>query len=189
MNDKLNIGKQLELIAARIKELRELLEITEEEMAERLGIDPILYKKYESCEEEIPISIIYGAANIMQVDSTLLLVGDTPKMLDYTVVRKNKGMKIERYPGYSFSSLAINYIGREMDPMIVSLKAENHPAELVSHSGQEFNYCLKGCVIVTVNDKDFELNEGDSIYFNATLPHGQRAKDTDSEFLTVINER
>jgi len=40
-----------------------------------------------------------------------------------------------------------------------------------------------------IRDREFILEAGDSIYFNPTLPHGQRAVDGDGSFLTVINER
>ena len=106
----------------------------------------------------------------------------------FTVVRKNKGVSIERYPGYRFSSLAINYINRLMSPMIVTLKKDDEEPELVTHGGQEFNYVLTGKVAVTIGRKKIILEEGDSIYFNPTIPHGQRAVDGDATFLTVINE-
>ena len=49
------------------------------------------------------------------------MTGDVPRMDDYTVVRGGNGVKVERYPGYSFSALAFNYKHRQMDPMIVTL--------------------------------------------------------------------
>ena len=56
-------------------------------------------------------------------------------------------------------------------------------------TGQEFNLVLKGSIIVTFEDKEIVLNEGDSIYFNPTYPHGQRCNgDTKARFLTMIAE-
>ena len=47
--------------------------------------------------------------------------------------------------------------------------------KLITHKGQEFNLVLEGTVIVTLGDKEFvSVNAGDSIYFNPTIPHGQR---------------
>ena len=48
---------------------------------------------------------------------------------------------------------------------------------------------LEGTVVVTLGDKEFTLNEGDSIYFNPTIPHGQHCGgDVKARFLTVIAE-
>ena len=183
-----NINEQVKQIASRIKELRDIIGLEPQEIADTLGISIAQYQSYEDGLDDIPISIIYGIANALGVDSTVLLTGSDAKMAEYTVVRAGQGHEIERYPGYAFASLAINFKHRVMDPMIVTLGAEKAPAELVSHRGQEFNYVTKGSVIVTVGKREFVLNVGDSIYFDPTIPHGQRANGVDSEFLTVIHD-
>ena len=61
-----------------------------------------------------------------------------------------------------------------MQPLLVTLEPSDKPAGLITHSGQEFNLVLEGTVIVVIGDKEFTLTAGDSIYFNPTIPHGQR---------------
>ena len=175
-------------VAWRIKELREIMEFTPEYVASRIGVPVEDYKKYEAGELDIPISVIYGVAGVLNVDSTVLLSGETPRMKAYAVTRKGKGMSIERYPEYKFSSLAYNFIDREMDPMIVDLLPKDTPPELVTHKGQEFNYVLEGQVTVIINGKKKVLNEGDCIYFDPSVPHGQMAENGPAKFMTVINE-
>ena len=46
-------------IAHRIKELREICDYTQEEMASELNIDLATYKSYEENGQDIPISVIY----------------------------------------------------------------------------------------------------------------------------------
>lgn len=178
-----------EQIAARVRELRDILELSTEEIAERIGVDAETYKKYESAETDIPVGKLYLIAAALGVDPTVLLMGEDPRMIDYTIVRGGKGIDVQRFAGYKFSSLAYNYIGREMEPMIVTLEPDKATPELVTHEGQEFNYVLEGRVGVKIRDREFELDTGDSIYFNPALPHGQRALgSTQARFLTVINE-
>ena len=182
------VTKEILEIARRIKELREICDLDKSELADKLGISLEQYNDYEGGMDDIPIGVIYKIAKVMNVDSTVLLTGDDARMEDYTVVRGGKGVSIERYPGYSFSSLAMNYIGRQMNPMIVTIKAEDEKADLVVHGGQEFNYVIDGSIYVTIDNKVIELNKGDSIYFNPAHPHGQQAKSDVAVFLTVINE-
>ena len=78
---------------------------------------------------------------------------------------------MERYPGYAFTSLAYNYKNRDMEPMIVTISPSDE-AELMTHSGQEFNYVLEGSIKVIIKNREFILNAGDSIYFNPAFPHG-----------------
>lgn len=182
------MNSQVLEVARRIKELREIVEMTVEQVAEELNLSANEYSKYENGELDIPISVIYGVANVLGVDSTVLLTGESPRMNSYTITRKGKGISIERYKEYSFSSLAYNFIGRDMDPMIVDLLPKDRPPELVKHRGQEFNYVLEGKVTVIIDGHKHVLNQGDSIYFDPSVPHGQMAEFGPARFLTIINE-
>ncbi len=173
-------------ISKRISELRDILELDAEDVATRIGVDTNEYLAFESGAKEIPISLLYKVAEVFKVDPTVLMTGDVPRMDDYTVVRGGNGVKVERYPGYSFSALAFNYKHRQMDPMIVTL-SKSETAELVKHDGQEFNYVIEGAIKVVVGDREFTLEAGDSIYFNPQKPHGQRAVTETAKFLTIIN--
>ena len=182
------MNKVMTQIDERVRELREVLGLTKEEVAEKAGIPFEEYLAYDSGQKDLPVSAMYAIASALGVDPTELLTGESPRMAKYTVVRGERGVSIERYSGYSFTSLATNYMGREMEPMIVNLKKQAAPPQIVSHKGQEFNYVLEGNVNVHVGDHVFSLAKGDSIYFDAMLPHGQAAVSDTAKFLTVINE-
>ena len=72
--------------------------------------------------------------------------------------------------------------------MLVTISPKDGKPELVSHSGQEFNYVISGKIAVVIGDKTIFLSEGDSIYFDPTLRHGQYAVDGEARFLTVIDK-
>ncbi|MDR0403630.1 MAG: cupin domain-containing protein [Treponema sp.] len=176
-------------IPERIRELREVEEISVIDMARDIGTSAEDYAKYESGELDIPISILYKIALCLGVDATVLLTGEDPRMDTASVCRNGQGVRIERYPGYEFSSLAYNFRGRTLEPLLVYLDSSKPPAPPVSHAGQEFNYVIEGSVKVTVNKREYILDAGDSIYFDATLPHGQSAEGTFARFLTIIQEK
>jgi len=180
---------QLKSIAGRIAELREILGISAAEISEKLGISLPQYSDYESAAADIPIGVLYGISAVLNVDPTELMSGDAPRMDNYTLVKSGMGLEVERYEGYSFASLAFNYKNRDMDPMIVTITKNEKNAKPFMHKGQEFNYCLKGAMKVVVGKKELLLNEGDSVYFNPSLPHTQIALTDTAVFLTVINER
>ena len=181
--------KQVLQIAARIRELREILDIPAEKVAADINVTPEVYTGYENGEDDIPVGKLYLIANALGVDPTVLLIGEGPRMTDCTVVRQGNGVSVERYKGYKFTSLAYNYIGRQMEPMIVALDPPVEKPELVIHEGQEFNYVLEGTVAVILRDREYILNTNDSIYFNPAIPHGQMAVGgIPARFLTIINE-
>ena len=179
---------EIKMISGRVRELRQILEIPEEEIAGKIGVSLDEYKAYESASDDIPVGKLYLIAIELGVDPTVLLSGQSPRMADYTIVRGGRGVSVDRYEGYRFTSLAYNFINRGMEPMIVSLLPTDDKPELVTNEGQEFNYVLKGTVIVTIGSREHRLSAGDSIYFNPKIPHGQHCEGEPAEFLTVINE-
>ena len=175
-------------IAARIRELREVCDYTVEQLASELGLSAEQYAAYEQ-NGDFPISVIYEIANKFNVDFNELITGEPSRIDTFHVVRRGQGRSISRFPGYRFKDLAFRYADKIMQPLLVTLEPSDEPAKLVTHSGQEFNLVLKGTVAVVFEDKEIILNEGDSIYFNPTYPHGQRcAGDTKARFLTMIAE-
>lgn len=149
------MNDQIKQIAQRIRELREILDVDAADLAKQVNVSVAEYNQYENAESDIPIGVIYAVAAALNVDPTVLLTGDAPRMSDYTIVRQGPGVSVERYKGYKFSSLAFNYIGRQFDPMIVDLDPMEKPPELVVHGGQEFNYVLKGTVQLVIGSRDF----------------------------------
>lgn len=183
-----NNAKMIE-IASRVRELRDVSDISVPEMAEKIGISEKEYVSYENAEADFPVSVLYEIASILHVDLTELLTGVAPRLANCSLVRKGEGIAVDRYKGYDFESIAYKFIGRRIEPMIVTVTAdtEKKPPELVSHAGQEFNYVVEGCVKVTFGAHEFILNEGDCFYFDPMTPHAQSAVGgKDAKFLTVI---
>lgn len=181
--------EQIAEIAARIRELREACGYTQEELAKELRLDVVVLQGYEQNGQDIPISVIYRIANLCGVDFTEILTGNDPRLDTYQVVRKGKGLSVERVPGYDFEDLAFRFTHKIMQPLKVRLQPEDDRPKLITHTGQEFNLVLEGSIKVLFDDQELVLGEGDSIYFNPLHPHGQVcANDKPAVFLTMIAE-
>ena len=75
---------------------------------------------------------------------------------------------------YSFAALCGNLQRKRMKPMITRVRPENaeYPIEKFSHDGEEFLYVLKGVILIrTEYYQPVRLEEGDSMYFDSTMPH------------------
>ena len=184
-----NVGGVNKDIAARIRELREVCDMERSELADTLGLTEEEYARYEDGEKDFPVSFLYELAALFKVDLTELLTGTAPRLANCSIVRKGEGIAVDRYEGYDFESIAYKFIGRRVEPMIVTVgpETETNPPEAVSHSGQEFNYVLEGQITVRFGERSFLLNEGDCFYFDPTVPHAQSAAGGKAaRFLTVI---
>jgi len=181
------MDQQYKMISERIRELREILDISEEEMAKDIGIDVSMYKEYETSGKNIPISTLHLISQRLGVDLSEILIGEAAHISTIQVCRRGKGKTIDRFPGYMFESLAPRFHGRAMEPLLVTLIPGQEDAPLVKHGGQEFNMVLEGEIVITYDDKEYTLGVGDAVYFDPSHPHGQRAIGKDkARFLTVI---
>ncbi len=180
------MGEKNKDIAARVKGLRLLAGLPIEEVAKAFDVSTELYEKYENGEDDIPVSLLNEISNYFEVDMTEILTGISPKLHDVCMVKNGEGLRVERYDQYEFQSLAYKYAKRKIEPLLVTLKPGKTP-ELVSHKGQEFNYCLEGRMKVVVGKDEYILEEGDSLYFNSMILHKMLPMDEkEAKFLTVI---
>lgn len=184
MSDRENIQQ----VASRLEGLRDALELSPEEVAEACGIDTATYLNYESGDYDIPISFIQNLASKLGVQVSEVLFGTSPRMSVYYVTRRGQGARVERAEAYSYESLAEGFTDRIMHPFKVTLlPGDNDTAKPNSHEGQEFNYVLSGKEELHIGAKTIVLNPGDSITFNALLPHYMQAlNDEPLVFLALI---
>jgi quercetin dioxygenase-like cupin family protein len=76
-----------------------------------------------------------------------------------------------------------------MEPFVVRLKPGPCP-KLGSHAGEEFIYVLKGESTLVFGKDEIPMKAGDSVYYNATVPHVSYATGrTPCELLVVISSR
>jgi len=181
--------EQIRQIATRIKEIREISGISVETLAQKLGLDTDLYSKYESGEADIPVGIVFEISELFNVELSVLLGGDNPKLHIYSVVRNGKGLKLERRQQYRYESLAFNFIHKKAEIFMVTIdpKPEDTLLEFNSHPGQEFNYVIKGTMMTIIDGHEIILNEGDSIYYDSGYNHAMKALNNEQvKFLAII---
>jgi mannose-6-phosphate isomerase-like protein (cupin superfamily) len=180
---------QLKQIALRIQDLRDIAGETPEQVAATVGISTETYEAYESGDCDIPVSLLNQIAVHFGVELASLLTGEEPKLRVYTVVRKNKGIAVDRRREYDYQALASNFVHKKAEPFLVTVEPDDpdEAAHLNSHPGQEFNFVLEGTMQVTIAGHDVILNEGDSLFFDAVYEHGMKALGgTRVRFLAII---
>ena len=182
-------------IAERLKALRDIMDISTKEIADYIGISEEEYLEHEKGENDFSFTFLFKASQCLGVDITDLITGESPKLSVYTVVRKNKGLPIERRVGFDYQNLAYLFKAREIETFLVTAKydskLENEPIQLSQHKGQEFDYILSGSLKVKINDSVEVLNQGDSIYYDSGNGHGMIATGgEDCTFIAVVtNEK
>ena len=185
------MDEQLKQIGQRLKGLRDVLDLTAEEVAETIGIDVEKYLKIEEGESDITISKLMTIAHKYGVSTEELIFAEAPHMKSYCVVRKGQGMSIERTKAYKYQSLVGGFVNHKADVFIVTVEPKPGAKTIYknAHPGQESNLVLEGSMELYIGGKTMVLEEGDSIYFDSSKPHGMLAKgDKPVKFLAFTVE-
>jgi quercetin dioxygenase-like cupin family protein/DNA-binding XRE family transcriptional regulator len=179
--------EQLLEIGNRIKELRDILDITIEKMAKDMNVSIDEYLSYESGQKDFSFSFLQNAANIFGVDVVELISGESPKLSKCALVRKGEGYDITRRKAYDYKHLAFTFAKKKAEPFMVTVEPkENEELTRHSHEGQEFNYMVSGAMEFHFENIVYELNEGDSVYFDSGVPHAMKAAGGTAKFLAVV---
>ncbi len=182
---------EIRVIAERIREMREIIGFSVQEMADRTNLTAETYSQYESGGVDLPFTFIHKCALAFGIGITDILEGHSAHLSSYTVTRKGQGTRTAKEDGIEISNLAPLFRNKLAEPYWVkyeySEELQNKPIHTTTHSGQEFDLVLKGTLKVRVGDHTEILEEGDSIYYKSSTPHGMIAMNgKDCLFLAVV---
>ncbi len=191
MTKMLDIDLKIKEMANRIKELREISNLSTKEMADKIEITE---EEYISCEQglaDLNFAFIYRCANAFNVDVTDIIEGHSPKLKSYILTRAGKGQEIAQAHGMTYFNLASEFKNKIAEPLYVCSKyseeAQNREIELTTHEGQELDIVIEGKLKVRVGEYEEVLGPGDSIYYDSLKPHGMIAVDgKDCIFYAIV---
>ncbi|MCL2484729.1 MAG: XRE family transcriptional regulator [Endomicrobia bacterium] len=182
------MSETLKQIGMRIKAMREISELSAESFAKSINLDEATYVKYEKGEADIPLSVLSAISSKYKVEITALITGGEPHLSRINVVKKGKGLSVERRKEYKYQDLAFNFINKKAEVFyVVAEPPKDEPKHFYSHTGQEFNYVLEGSIKLFFDGKEYVLEQGDSVYFNSGYNHCVVAVgDKPARFLAVV---
>ena len=149
------------------------------ELGKHTGLSPALLSKLERDKLYPTLPTLLRIALVFNVGLDYFFT-DERKRHVVSVVRKEERIKLPDHPGtndiaYYFESLDFKCNERrtnsylaEFEPIAEEkLKPHQHP-------GSEFLHVMKGRLGLRIGMDDYELEAGDSIYFDPSVPHTYR---------------
>ena len=172
-------GKKLQEMAARIREMREIIGYTVAQMAELTGVTEKEYADVEAGKVDPTFNFLHQCAIAFGVDINSLLEGHSAHLSGYMVTRAGQGPVTASEPYMEIRNQAAMFKDRLGTPYWVTYKYDeklmDQPIATTTHAGHEFDIVLKGSMKIRVGDHVELLNEGDSIYYKSSTPHGMIA--------------
>ncbi|HEX7568611.1 MAG TPA: cupin domain-containing protein [Anaerolineaceae bacterium] len=177
--DEIDVGR-------RLRELRATRGLSLRVLAEQSGLNVNTLSLIENRRTSPSVSTLQQLAQSLQVPISAFFETDHG---DQLVVHQKAGNR----PRAAFTHGSIEDLGAGMprfgaEPFIVTLipKADSGKTPIV-HTGREFIYCLEGHIAYSVDSETYLLEPGDSLLFEAYLPHHwKNPGDTPSRNLLVL---
>ena len=160
----------------RVKKARESRGLSIFDLYLRTDIDVETLSQIEEGKVVPPLGTVIKLAKALDLKMGYFISGEEAKA--YTIVRRDDRKKTSRYDpskekqyGYAYESLAPLKTDRTMEPFMVTLEPSEVEEERSTHDGQEFIFVFQGEMEVRLGEEIHILKQGDSIYYNSTVPH------------------
>jgi transcriptional regulator with XRE-family HTH domain len=181
-------------VGGKIKQIREMKNITVDELAERSNLDRQQVQMIEDNQILPSLSPLIKIARALSVRLGTFL--DDHEHLGPVVSRNNEKTKsasfsnknIDSRAHLDFFALASGKSGRHMEPFIIDIQpsADKGP-KTSTHEGEEFIYVLEGSVAIEYGKETYIIDQGDSIYYDSIIDHLVRsANKQTAKILAVV---
>jgi transcriptional regulator with XRE-family HTH domain len=173
-------------IGARLREEREFAQISQRELARRLGVSASLISQIESGQSKPSVGTLYAIVTELGVslDAMFGVDKETPaddgkdsaesSQLDAgPLVHPHERHVIELASGVRWERLTSHH-HEDVDFLAVTYDVGGSSSvgeHMMRHQGREYGVVISGRLGVQIGFEKHELNPGDSVAFDSTLPH------------------
>ncbi len=171
-------------LGGKLRQLREAKEMSIEQLAEKSQCHIDQIRQIEAGEMVPSLTPLLEISRALGVRLGTLL--DDAPVEGPVVFNSDNPSNVIRFSGkdpsavssnLDFISMASGKRDRHMEPFLIDVKPRNESSSaLAGHEGEEFIYVLSGSVQINYGKSTFELNEGESIYYDSVVPHDIHAK-------------
>lgn len=156
-------------IGKKIKRLRILNELTQEELAQRCDLTKGFISQIERNLTSPSIATLKDILEALGTDIRSFFNEAEDEKIVYTNedIFSAKDTKLKHEIKWIVSNAQKN----SMEPVIITLEAKSTTKVEEPHKGEEFGYVLEGSIYLHLDDSKYKVNKGESFYFKADRKH------------------
>ncbi|MEM9580219.1 MAG: XRE family transcriptional regulator [Pseudomonadota bacterium] len=186
--------KVLEVAIGReVRAFRKQKGITVSEFALKTGLSIGMLSKIENGNTSPSLSTLQTLANALSVPLTSFF-RRFEEQRDAVHTRNGEGVELEREgtrAGHHYNLLGhigANSSGVIVEPYLITLTELSDTFPTFQHGGIETIYMLEGRVSYRHGDEVYELEPGDTLFFDADAPHGPEVlTELPARYLSIIS--
>jgi len=166
------------LVSEKIKTILNDKNVSIQELSQRSGLSEAAINVVLNSDKIPSLAVLIKIARGLGVRPGTFL--DDSDQLGPVVTRASETTKPATFSSQlndnnahlDFYTLAENKSGRHMEPFVININPNLNPdTALSTHEGEEFLYVLNGSVKVVYGKQTYELQQGDSIYYDSIIDH------------------
>ncbi|MEW6440647.1 MAG: FAD-binding protein [bacterium] len=170
-------------LGAMLQDLREEREYGLEEASEALEMSPQELEKIERGELPPSVSFLLRAARLFRVDPARFLSRADEIRAD----RRRAESFMKRAQNYSYRTLTPGAEEKHLRAFLITIDPrQDHKMIEYRHEGEEFVYVMRGEVEIKVGEELHGLRKGESLHFDASIPHHLRNQSQQKTELIVV---
>ena len=155
-----------------IKRRRKGVHLTAKELAARIGVTSSFVSLIENGKASPSLANLKKIADALNTTVSNIVAEEGEQEDSPVVKRIHRRMVKDQSNKIITQILTSPQRWKMMEPMVFRyLKTSDLTDMRYKHAGDEFALVLKGRLKVILDDKEYVLNFGDSIYFNSGIPH------------------
>ena len=156
-------------LGAKIRELRKKQNISIDQLSEKTGLSKGLISQIERDITGPSVTSLWKICQAMNV--TMNYFFDENENIN-RIVRKEDRKKIMMKNGDRVYELLSPNHQHQIEMLWIEIEAnESNSENLITHEGEECGVVLEGTLRVISGEQVFDLDTGDSIYLDSTIPH------------------
>ena len=171
-------NKKSNFLGERLASFRKLNALSLEQVATRAEISKSYLSKLERGLSSPTIATVLKLAQALDVSSEQL-IGESAQDDGIVLVKAGDRVPFSRFSerdGYTYEAIAAFRTNKTMMPFIMYPPTViDDKKDLVSHAGEELIFLISGKMEAIFSDRIVKLEAGDSLYFNASIPHRSRS--------------
>lgn len=177
-------------IGREVRDFRRKLNMTVAELAKMAELSAGMLSKIENGMTSPSLATLRALSVALHVPVTAFFRRFEEER-DATFVKAGQGLQIERRgtrAGHQYQLLGHTLRKSiSVEPYMITLTADSDVFPLFQHEGVEFIFMLEGEVSYRHGDRTYTLTPGDSLFFDADVPHGpDELRKLPIRFLSVI---
>jgi len=155
-------------IGERIKNLRQLSNLTQEELAERANLTKGFISQIERDLTSISLDSLVQILDALDENIPDFFRGAAEEKIVY---RQKDRVTIEKEEIERFELMVPGSTNRRLEPILLTLRQGQVTPKERPHEGEEFGFVLQGRVILRFGKEALKLKKGECFYLSAEKEH------------------